>query len=165
MRISKNFTLQELTKSNTALRLGIDNTPTKDGVHKLTILANSILQPLRNELGPIRVTSGYRSPSLNHTLGGSSNSQHCVYEAVDCQFVKNGKMDNIKIYEAIRGLCLDFDQCILEFGDSTANVDPCYPAWIHISYKIADNRQEVLVAYKDEDKKTKYRKPLEYKTL
>ena len=165
MRISKNFTLHELTRSNSALRLGIDNSPTKDGVHKLTILANSILQPIRNALGPIRITSAYRSPALNTAIGGSSNSQHCVYEAVDCQFVKNSTMDNIKIYEAIQDLCLDFDQCILEFGDSTETTDPSHPSWIHISYKIADNRQEVLVAYKDDNKKTKYRKPIEYKAI
>ena len=73
MRISKNFTLHELTRSNTALRLGIDNTPTKDGIHKLTIIANSLLQPIRNELGPLRITSGYRSPELNTAIGGSAN--------------------------------------------------------------------------------------------
>ena len=165
MRISKNFTLQELTRSNTGARLGINNTPTKDGVHKLTILANSILQPIRNEIGPVRITSAYRSPELNMAIGGSSNSQHCRYEAVDCQFVKNGAMDNIKIYEAILKLNLDFDQCILEFGDSTSTNDPLRPAWIHISYKIADNRQEVLVAYKNDDNKTKYRKPIKYDAL
>ena len=115
MRISKNFTLQELTRSNTGLRLGIKNEPTKDGVHKLTILANSILQPIRNLLGPIRITSAYRSPELNTAIGGSSNSQHCVYEAVDCQYFNNNNMDNIKIYEAVQDLCLDFDQIILEF--------------------------------------------------
>jgi len=165
MRISKNFTLHELTRSNTALRLGIDNSPTKDGVHKLTILANAVLQPIRNLIGPIRITSAYRSPELNSRLGGSPNSQHCRYEAVDCQFVKRGRMDNIKIYEAIQELCLDFDQLILEFGDSSIDQDPNYPAWIHLSYKIVDNRQEVLVAYKDENNKTKYRKPKEYTAL
>ena len=165
MRISKNFTLQELTRSNTGLRLGIKNEPTKDGVHKLTILANSILQPIRNVLGPIRITSAYRSPELNTAIGGSSNSQHCVYEAVDCQYVNNNNMDNIKIYEAIQDLCLDFDQVILEFGDGTETHDPCYPSWIHISYKIADNRKEVLVAYKDKNNKTKYRKPIKYTSI
>jgi len=165
MRVSKNFTLRELTHSNSALRLGIDNTPTKDGIHKLTILANSILQPIRNKLGPIRVTSCFRSEATNLAIGGSANSQHCRYEAVDCQFVKNGEMDNIKIYEAILDLGLDFDQCILEFGDSTETQDPNHPAWIHISYKISDNRKESLVAYKNEENKTRYRKPITYKTL
>ena len=74
-------------------------------------------------------------------------------------------MDNIKIFEAIQDLCLDFDQCILEFGDSTESIDPSYPAWIHISYKIADNRKEVLVAYKDDNNKTKYRELTKYNTV
>ena len=165
MRISKNFTLHELTRSNTALRLGIDNSPTKDGIHKLTILANSLLQPLRKELGPLRITSGYRCFELNTAIGGSDSSQHMSYEAVDCQFSKDGTMDNIKIYEAIQNLCLDFDQLILEFGDSTEIADPSFPAWIHVSYKIADNRQQVLVAYKNKKGKTKYRKPIKYTAL
>ena len=71
-------------------------------------------------------------------------------------------MENIKIYEAIGNLCLDFDQLILEFGDATETIDPQHPSWIHISYKIADNRKEVLVAYKNKEGKTKYRKPIKY---
>lgn len=69
MRISKNFTLLELTKSNTATRLGISNTPDKEGIHKLRLLATELLQPLRNAVGPLRVTSGYRSESLNKAIG------------------------------------------------------------------------------------------------
>ena len=165
MRISKNFTVQELTRSNTAARLGINNIPTKDGVHKLTILANSILQPIRNEIGPVRITSAYRSPELNTAIGGSSNSQHCRYEAVDCQFVKNGVMDNIKIYEAVLKLNLDFDQCILEFGNATEHIDPTEPDWIHLSWKVVDNRRQTFVAYKDENNKTKYRPIINYNCI
>ena len=68
MRISKNFTLAELTKSNTATRLGISNTPDKEGIHKLRLLATELLQPLRNAVGALRVTSGYRSESLNKAI-------------------------------------------------------------------------------------------------
>ena len=71
MKLSKNFTLQELIKSNTALRLGIDNTPSKEGIMKLTILATSVLQLLRDRIGALRITSGYRSPELNKAIGGS----------------------------------------------------------------------------------------------
>ena len=165
MRLTKNFTLQELTKSNTALRRGIDNTPDKEQIIKLRLLATHLLQPLRNAVGSIRVTSGYRSPELCLVLGSKITSQHTKAEAIDCQHVSRGKMDNLKIYKALIDLDLEFDQCILEFGDSTEYNDPMRPAWIHISWKVSENRQQVLVAYKDENNKTKYRPLIEYKSL
>ena len=166
MRLSKNFTLQELIYSSTALRLGIDNSPTKEGVLKLTLLATELLQPIRERLSaPIRITSGYRSPQLSEAIGSSANSQHCRYEAVDMQFVKRGKMDNLLIYQALIDLDLDFDQCILEFGDSTQYLDPTNPDWIHLSWKISDNRKQVLIAYKDENNKTKYRPKIKYNSI
>ena len=165
MRLSKNFTLQELIFSSTAMRLGIDNSPTKEGVLELTLLATSLLQPLRERLGALRVTSGYRSPQLSEAIGSSANSQHCRYEAVDMQFVKRGKMDNLLIYQALIDLDLDFDQCILEFGNSTKELDPTHPAWIHLSWKVADNRKQVLIAYKDENNKTKYRPKIKYNSI
>jgi len=164
MRLTKNFTLQELIYSATALRKNIDNTPTKEGIIKLRLLATSLLQPLRNAVGSIRITSGYRSPILSEAIGSSSNSQHCRYEAVDMQFIKRGTMDNLKIYNALIDLDLEFDQCILEFGTSTKDIDGD-PAWIHISWKISDNRKQVLVAYKDDNNKTKYRSPIEYNCI
>lgn len=157
MRLSKNFTLKELTRSNTALRLGIDNKPSKEGIYKLTILATEILQPLRDRLGALRVTSGYRSPELCVALGSKISSQHAKYEAIDLQYFKRGKMDNIKIYQALKELALPFDQVILEFGDATEYVDPENPAWIHISYTVNDNRCQELIAYKDINNKTQYR--------
>ena len=177
MRISKNFTLAELTKSNTATRLGISNTPDKEGIHKLRLLATELLQPLRNAVGPLRVTSGYRSESLNKAIGGSFKldengnyvalSQHCKCEAVDLQFVKRGRMDNMKIFNAIVTLGLDFDQLILEFGNPapTAEKDSDNPDWIHISWKVTGNRRQILVAYKDENNRTKYRAKKHYNTI
>jgi zinc D-Ala-D-Ala carboxypeptidase len=164
MRISKNFTLAELTKSNTATRLGISNTPDKEGIHKLRLLATELLQPLRNAVGPLRVTSGYRSESLNAAIGGSNKSQHTKCEAVDLQFVKRGRMDNMRIFNAIVTLGLDFDQLILEFGNPapTADKDSDNPDWIHISWKITGNRRQILVAYKDENNRTKYRPKKNY---
>ena len=156
MRLSKNFTLQELTHSNTAVRLGIENTPDKEGIWNLTLLATELLQPIRDRIGALRVTSGYRSPELN-AIFGANRSQHMLCEAVDLQFVKRGKMDNLQIYQAVIDLDLDFDQCILEFGDSTQYNDPMRPAWVHISWTVRENRNQVLVAYKDENNKTKYR--------
>ena len=162
MRISKNFTLAELTASNTSKRLGISNMPDKEGIHKLRLLATELLQPLRNAVGPLRVTSGYRSESLNKAIGGSNKSQHTKCEAVDLQFVKRGRMDNMRIFNAIVTLGLDFDQLILEFGGATADKDSDNPDWIHISWKIKDNRRQILVAYKDENNKTKYRTKKNY---
>ena len=162
MRISKNFTLAELTKSNTATRLGISNVPDKEGIHKLRLLAIELLQPLRNAVGPLRVTSGYRSESLNAAIGGSNKSQHTKCEAVDLQFVKRGKMDNMRIFNAIINRALEFDQIILEFGGATADQDSDNPDWIHLSWKVTGNRRQILVAYKDENNKTKYRPKKNY---
>ena len=164
MRLSKNFTLQELTYSATALRLGIDNDPSKEGILKLTLLATSLLQPLRERLGALRVTSGYRSFVLSEAIGSSSRSQHCKYEAVDLQYVRRGKMYNLAIYNALIDLDLDYDQCILEFGKNTEYVDG-EPAWIHLSWKISDNRKQTLVAYKDINNKTKYRPLINYNSI
>ena len=165
MRLSKNFTLKELTRSNTALRLGIDNEPSKEGIYKLTLLATQILQSLRDSLGALRVTSGYRSPELCVALGSKISSQHAKYEAIDLQYFKRGKMDNIKIYQALKELALPFDQVNLEFGDATEYVDPENPAWIHLSYTINDNRCQELVAYKDINNKTKYRTVTNYNSV
>ena len=165
MRISKNFTLAELTASNTSKRLGISNIPDKEGIHKLRLLATELLQPLRNAVGPLRISSGYRSESLNAAIGGSNKSQHTKCEAVDLQFVKRGSMDNMRIFNAIIRLGLEFDQCILEFGGATANSDSDNPDWIHISWKVTENRKQILVAYKDENNKTKYRAKKHYNTI
>ena len=166
MKLTKNFTLHELVKSNTALRLGINNTPTKEGVIKLRLLAANLLQPIRERLSaPIRITSGYRSPELSAVIGSSENSQHCRYEAIDCQFIKRGKMDNLKIYKALIDLDIDYDQCILEFGGATLDRDSECPDWIHISWKMSDNRRQTLVAYKDDHNKTRYRPLIKYKSL
>ena len=165
MRLTKNFTLKEFTKSSTALRLGLNNDPTKEGIIKLRLLTTHLLQPLRNHIGSIRITSGYRSPELSKAIGSSSNSQHCRYEAIDLQFVKRGKMDNLAIYNTLIELDLDFDQAILEFGNATEYIDPTHPDWIHLSWKIIDNRRQVLIAYKDEDNKTKYRPLIKYNSV
>ena len=74
-------------------------------------------------------------------------------------------MDNIKIYNALIDLGLEFDQCILEFGGATLENDSDYPDWIHISWKVNDNRKQVLVAYKDDNNKTKYRTVTNYNSV
>jgi zinc D-Ala-D-Ala carboxypeptidase len=147
MRLSKNFVLSEITRSNTAKRLGIDNEPTKKDLENLQRIVTNLLQPLRNHLGPIRISSGYRSKELNRAIGGSNKSQHSKGEAVDIQFWKEGQMCNKEVYDWIIDNAVEFDQMINEFDF----------AWIHISLKKSNNRREVLEAYKDKDGDTKYR--------
>ena len=165
MRLSKNFTLNELTRSNTALRLGIDNTPSKEHILKLRLLTTQFLQPLRDRIGALRVTSGWRSEALCEAIGSNKFSQHTKAEAIDLQYFKRGKMDNLKIYNGIIEGSLEFDQIILEYGGATAERDSDYPDWIHVSWKVTDNRREILVAYKDENNKTKYRHPKNYHSI
>ena len=76
MNLSRNFTLQELIKSDTAIRLDIDNNPNSDQVQKLKELCENVLQPVRDQFGRVKVTSGFRSPELCRAIGSSENSQH-----------------------------------------------------------------------------------------
>ena len=147
MRLSKNFVLSEITRSNTAKRLGIENEPTKAHLENMQRIITNLLQPLRDELGPIRISSGYRSKELNRAIGGSNKSQHCKGEALDIQFWKEGQMCNKEIYDWIIDNAIEFDQMINKFDF----------AWIHISLKKSKNRREVLEAYKDDDGDTKSR--------
>tara|TARA_B110000908_G_scaffold104059_1_gene122516 strand:+ start:8101 stop:8559 length:459 start_codon:yes stop_codon:yes gene_type:complete len=147
MKLSKNFVLSELTKSNTAKRLGIKNEPTKEHMDNLQVLVRDLIQPIRDGIGPIRVSSGYRNPELNRAIGGSRKSQHCKGEALDLQFWEMGEMNNKAIYDWVLESGIEFDQMINEFDF----------AWIHISLKGEDNRKQVLEAYKDEEGDTKYK--------
>ena len=83
MYMTKNFSYLEMIKSSTADRMGVSNEPTTEPVINLVNLCNFILQPVREEFGPIRISSGYRSPALNAKIGGSGKSQHCNGEAAD----------------------------------------------------------------------------------
>ena len=147
MRLSKNFVLSEITRSNTAKRLGISNEPEKKHLENLQRIVTNLLQPMRDHLGPIRISSGYRNKELNRAIGGSSRSQHCKGEALDLQFWKEGQMCNQKIYDWVIEEGIEFDQMINEFDF----------AWIHISLKAEGNRKQILEAYHDEDGDTKYR--------
>tara|TARA_R110002012_G_scaffold315610_1_gene529629 strand:+ start:2546 stop:3013 length:468 start_codon:yes stop_codon:yes gene_type:complete len=147
MRLSKNFVLSEITRSNTAKRLGIKNEPTKKHMENMQRLVTNLLQPMRDELGPVRISSGYRCKELNRAIGGSSRSQHCKAQAADLQIWKGGQMCNKEIYDWVLKSGIEFDQMINEFDF----------AWIHISLKEKNNRKEVLEAYKDEDGDTAYK--------
>ena len=147
MKLSKNFALSEITHSNTAKRLGIENEPTEKHLQNMQHLVDNLIQPLRDSIGPIRISSGYRNPSLNRAIGGSVSSQHCKGEALDIQFWQMGKMMNELIYEWILDSGLEFDQMINEFDF----------AWIHLSLKKSGNRKQVLEAYKDKEGDTAYK--------
>ena len=147
MRLSKNFVLSEITRSNTAKRLGISNEPSKKHLANMQKLITELIQPMRDSIGPIRISSGYRSPQLNRAIGGSSKSQHCKGQALDLQFWKDGQMCNQEIYKWILNSNLQFDQMINEFDF----------AWIHISFNANKNRKQVLEAYKNDQGKTAYR--------
>lgn len=138
MKLTENLTLLEATKSNTATRLGIDNTPPPAIIERMVETAEKIFQPLRDALGPIRVSSFYRSPDLNRAIGGSKTSQHCKGEAIDMQ----GILASNKILFNSACDLEDFDQIIWEFGTLEE------PDWVHVSYSKTHNRKQILRATK-----------------
>ena len=148
MNLSKNFTLKELTKSDTAVRLGIANEPNSDQIEKLKKLCEKLLQPVRDHFGPVTITSGFRSPELCVKIGSSVNSQHANAEAVDFEVMG---VDNADVAYWIKDNIEEWDQMILEFytlGEPNSG-------WVHCS--IDDKpRKQFLRAFK-EDGKTKYK--------
>ena len=109
MNLSRNFTLQELTKSDTAIRKGINNNPSAGQIEKLKALCENILQPVRDHFGRVKVTSGFRSPELCLAIGSSVNSQHAKAEAADFECVG---VDNAELFDWIKSN-LEPDQLIL----------------------------------------------------
>ena len=139
MKLSKNFSMAEFTKSQTAERKGIDNVPQGEHLDAAVALFENVVQKVRDHFGPTVLNSGYRSPELNAAVGGSSKSQHCKGEAAD---IEVPGVPNAEVAEWIRDN-LDFDQLILEaykkgIPDS---------GWVHVSYKSdGSNRKSVLTA-------------------
>lgn len=148
MKLSENFTLAEFTKSQTAIRMGIDNTPEEEHLENAKALFENVVQPVREQFGPTTINSGYRGPALNEAVGGSSKSQHCRGQAVD---IEVPGVPNAEVAEWIEEN-LNFDQLILEF------YTPGIPdsGWVHVSYKAdGDNRKSILTATRV-DGKTQY---------
>jgi len=145
MRLSKNFTMAEFTKSQTAERKGIDNTPEGEHLEAAQALFENVVQPVRDHFGPTVINSGYRSPALNEAVGGSSTSQHCKGQAADIEVPGTPNADLAQwIVDNV-----DFDQVILEF------YTPGIPdsGWVHVSYKAdGDNRKSILTAMKENGK-------------
>lgn len=131
-RLTTNFTLAELCRSDLAARYGIDNTPPGEAVAALTALAINALEPIRALLArPLIVTSGYRCPRVNALANGSPRSQHQFGEAAD--FIIRD-LEPVYIWTRIRESGISVDQCIVEFGQ-----------WVHVSWR-AQPRGQFLIA-------------------
>ena len=149
MQLSDNFYLHEFTKSQTALRNGINNTPNETAIVNLENLCKNILQPVRDYfLLPVYISSGYRSPDLNARIGGSRTSQHCLGQAADIEIFG---ISNQELSDWIDDNC-EYDQLILEFHDG---VDP-NSGWVHVSYNEENNRKKYIRADKNEEGKVEY---------
>ena len=141
MNLSANFTLKELTKSDTATRLGLDNTPDDEALENLKTLCEMVLQPVREHFGKsVTVNSGYRSPESNAAVGGSKTSDHCRGYAADIE------IDGLPNPELAQWIMdnLDYTQLILEFytqGQPNSG-------WVHVSYDANHLKKQELTAVK-----------------
>jgi hypothetical protein len=148
MNLTKNFTLAEMTKSETALRYDIDNTPSEQEISAMKLLAEKVLQPVRDHFGKgVKVNSGFRHPDVNQKVGGSRNSDHTRGQAADIEIPG---VANAELAQWIKKN-LEYNQLILEF------YTPGIPdsGWVHVSYIPEDNKKQVLTATK-KDGKTVY---------
>ena len=148
MNLTENFSLLELTKSQTAERKGIDNTPSAEHQENLKSLCESVLQPIRDHFSRVvTISSGYRSPELCTAIGSKITSQHAKGQAADFEIfgVSNKELADYIHYN------LNYDQLILEYWKES---DP-NSGWVHCSYTNGNNRRQYLRAYK-ENGSTKY---------
>ena len=149
MQLSKNFNLVEMTKSQTATRKGIDNTPSAEHQGNLQSLCMHVLQPIRDHFSQVvTVSSGYRSPELCLAINSKITSQHAKGQAADFEIFG---VSNKELADYINEN-LDYDQLILEYWKES---DP-NSGWVHCSYSEGNNRNQYLKAYKDENNKTRY---------
>ena len=149
MQLSKNFSLIELTKSQTAERKGIDNTPSTEHQENLKSLCTYVLQPIRDHYSRVvSVSSGYRSKELCEAIGSKSTSQHAKGEAADFEIFG---ISNKELADWIH-FNVNYDQLILEYWKES---DP-NSGWVHCSFSKGNNRKQYLKTYKDENNKTRY---------
>jgi hypothetical protein len=152
MKLSKNLSLHEVVRSNTAKRLGIDNTPTQEHIENLKKLAENVFQPTRDHFGKrLHISSGYRSKALNSYISNAStNSQHLTGEAIDIdQDYYNNGVTNADVFYFIKEN-LQFDQLIWEYG----NADQ--PDWVHVSFNSRGNQRNKVLKAKKIGRKTTY---------
>jgi hypothetical protein len=148
MKLSPNFSLNELTQSETALRKGLDNEATPEIISALQLLAVNVLQPIRDHyVKGVKVNSGYRSPEVNASVGGSKTSDHCKGQAADIEIPG---VANAELAEYIKER-LQFTQLILEFY--TQGVPDS--GWVHVSYDPSNLKKQVMTAVR-RDGKTVY---------
>ena len=133
MRLTRNFSLEQLIYSETAERERIDNTPGPDIINNLRLLAKGLEQVQALTEIPLEISSGYRCPELNQCIGGAKTSQHTQGQAADFTCAEFGSP--VDIIKAIRDSDIEFDQCILE-----------YARWVHISFSKTP-RGKVLTIY------------------
>lgn len=134
--MAKFFTIEELTKSDTAQKKGIQNIPTKNEEQNIIRLIENILDPLREAYGkPIIVTSGFRCKELNQAVGGAKSSQHLTGEAADIRTTSDTKEENKKLFDLIQELKLPFDQLIDEYNFN----------WVHVSFSDRNRRQVLKI--------------------
>jgi hypothetical protein len=140
MKISEHLSLKEVTKSNTATRLGIDNTPTQEHLDNLRLIADKVFEPLRAHFGvPIGISSGYRSEALNKAVKGSKTSHHCKGMALDIDADIYRKITNAEIFNYIKNN-LEYTQLIWEYGNDEE------PAWVHVGYDPNNLKKQNLKA-------------------
>jgi zinc D-Ala-D-Ala carboxypeptidase len=145
MNLTKNFSLHEMTKSETALRKNIPNIPTKDTLANLKTLAEKVLQPVRDHYGVgVKVNSGYRSPDVNTAVGGSRTSDHCKGMAADIEIAG---LPNAELAQYIKDN-LKYTQLILEFY--TPGISDS--GWVHVSYDENNLKGQTLTAVKKNGK-------------
>ena len=147
MKLSANFSLAELTKSETALRHDLDNTPSLREIDNLQALVDNVLQPIRDYYGmSVRVNSGFRHPDVNAAVGGSKTSDHCKGMAADIEIAGVPNADLAKWIADN----LEFRQLILEFY--TRGIPDS--GWVHVSYNPEDNKKQIMTATKIDGKTT-----------
>lgn len=142
MKLSKYLSYAEGVKSQTATRLGINNTPDPQTLERMKYVASEIFDKVREHVGgPLAATSFYRSHELNKAIGGATSSQHCKGEAIDIDADVFGNGTNKQILKYIKDN-LEFDQLINEFPDKDGN-----PSWVHVSkVNHRPNRFQILTA-------------------
>tara|TARA_B100001287_G_C22670168_1_gene524871 strand:- start:179 stop:640 length:462 start_codon:yes stop_codon:yes gene_type:complete len=149
-KISKHISFKEGIKSNTATRLGINNTPDDYQVSNMVNIAINLFEPLREFVGgPIKINSFFRCEDLNRAIGGSSRSQHCEGRAIDLDDTF-GHKTNAEMFRYIKDN-LDFDQLIWEFGDDNN------PDWVHVSFISFDENRKRIMRAERVNGKTTYR--------